>query len=93
MAIPPGLIRLIHTVLVTHYRKHHGADDLDRAEVFAENFADKLLGPLAIADASKSAADLDIRELPRVAAGADEQFHFAGLLRESLARDGVILRS
>jgi hypothetical protein len=87
MSLPPGLIRVVHFVLVEHYKRHHGADDPDRAEVFAETFADRLFAPLIIGDANRAADDLDIQELPKVWPGSDESWRLAGALRETLARE------
>jgi hypothetical protein len=84
MRIPPDFVRLIHVVLVGHYKRHYHDGD---PEVFAVSFAENLLGPLTLAEASRAADHVDIKNLPYVAVGADENWRLAGVLRQVLARD------
>jgi hypothetical protein len=86
-SIPPPLVRLIHRVLVEHYRQYHRDLDSGHAEVFAETFPDKLFGLEATTDANRAVANLDVQELPLVAPGGDDTFRFCGALRDTLCRE------
>lgn len=87
MSIPPPLVRLVHIVLVDHYRQHHRDLDTEHAEAFALAFREKLLGPITTAEASRAASELDIQPLAWVSPGADEMYQHVGALRQTLCRE------
>src|SRR5262249_38653646 len=85
MNVPWPLIYTVRLVLEAHYRSHH--PDGRRADAFADAFLQKLFIPTTQADAGRAVAALEVMELPRISAGADETYRLAAVLRETLCRE------
>jgi hypothetical protein len=87
MSTPPALIRLVHGILLEHYRRHHRDLGVGHAEAFAETFLEKLFGREVTAEAGRAVTNLDIPELSWTTPDADENYRLADVLQKTLCRE------